>query len=142
MAFWIPMAAMAGAALLKERAQEKATRKHNVAQSELTRYSPWTGMQGELKPNAPNYLGAGIMGGAQGYMLGQAFGGGSPSTMTGAGGVGDVGAQGTAALSPQSTGAPMMRNLSNARGQMNPTANYLHRRNMVNQGPWMGMQNY
>ena len=79
MDFWIPLA-MAGASLLQEKNNADATERFNKGQAEITRYSPWTGMKGQMKQNSPNYLGAGLKGGLQGYMLGNAICGGAGGT--------------------------------------------------------------
>lgn len=46
-----------------ERKQEQ-NKQYNLAQSELTRYSPWTGMRGQINPYSGPGEGAAAMGGA------------------------------------------------------------------------------
>lgn len=55
----------------RQQQQQKAG---NLAQAELTRYSPWTGMQGQLDMSAkPSALEGGFSGAIKGLGMGQAL---------------------------------------------------------------------
>lgn len=71
--FWVPLAmAAAGAAagMSRDRAQAKQMRRYNEGQAETTRYSPWTGMKGEITPHTSDPMGAGLTGALSGYAMG------------------------------------------------------------------------
>lgn len=73
MAFWIPlMAAAAGAYASNRRAsaEAKQNKRFNEGQAEVTRYSPWTGMQGEIKPYTYDAIGSTLQGGLSGFAMG------------------------------------------------------------------------
>lgn len=83
MAFWIPLAIGAGAGLLKNELVDKPQHKRmQRAQAEMTRYSPWTGMQGKIL-TPPSAFGSMLQGATTGAMFGQMAGG-----MGGMGGAG------------------------------------------------------
>lgn len=56
--------------------QRKRDNEWNRAQAEVSRYSPWTGISGNLKQSNASVLGGALRGGLTGAMMGQAFGGG------------------------------------------------------------------
>lgn len=72
---WVTVAVVGGSALMNMNAakqKQKQQENFNMAQSELTRYSPWTGMKGQLDNSyAPDQLSAGISGGIQGLGIAQ-----------------------------------------------------------------------
>ena len=67
-------------------------KQQNLAQAELTRYSPWTNMTGKLQKNDASAFGGAVKGGATGYMVGSMM-------PTGAGAEGALAAGEGAALS-------------------------------------------
>lgn len=72
--FLIPAAT---AALGAQRAQRQADQKErfNKAQAEITKYSPWTGMRGQLDSSySPSSFEGGLAGGLQGLGMAQGFG--------------------------------------------------------------------
>lgn len=77
----IPMAVMAAMGALMGAANEQKKRNDqthfNKYQAEVTRYSPWTGMQGQLTPVTGNPLGGAVQGGISGAMFGKSFQGGN-----------------------------------------------------------------
>ncbi len=81
--FWPALAIGAGAGLLKHELVDKPQHKRmQEAQAEITRHSPWTGMQGKtLTP--PSAFGSMMQGGMTGAMMGQMAGGGGAGAMTG-----------------------------------------------------------
>jgi len=93
---WWMLPAAIGAVSSMKSAERKADQQkaNNLAQAEMTRYSPWTGMTGKLDTSyTPGAFEAGLSGGLQGLGMAQGFGmggmggGGSPqmpanSTMT------------------------------------------------------------
>jgi hypothetical protein len=68
--FWIPMAAMAGMSLLKGMGDQARADKQRQAEAAVTRYSPWTGMQGKSVQD-PDMFGTLAGGVASGAMMGQ-----------------------------------------------------------------------
>lgn len=72
---WVTVAIVGGSALMGARAADKKAqqqKQYNMAQSELTRYSPWTGMKGQLDNSyTPDALSGGISGGIQGLGMAQ-----------------------------------------------------------------------
>lgn len=75
----LPLLALMGAsAMLSARQAEqkkKQQQDNNRLQAELTRYSPWTGMQGQIDSSyIPDALTAGAGGALQGAAIGQGFG--------------------------------------------------------------------
>jgi hypothetical protein len=72
------LALMGGSALLSARNAElkrKQQQANNLAQAETTRYSPWTGMQGQLDTTYnPDWLTAAFSGGVQGASAAQGLG--------------------------------------------------------------------
>jgi hypothetical protein len=81
---WITVGVVAASALMgseNAKAKKKAQESNNQMQSEITKYSPWTGMSGQTDNSfQPGELAGGIAGGIQGLGMGQslkgAFGGG------------------------------------------------------------------
>jgi hypothetical protein len=73
MAAWmLPVAMMAGSAALsmyRDQKKNEATEKFNKGQAEITRYSPWTGMKGEVRPIFNDPVGSGLQGGLTGASL-------------------------------------------------------------------------
>lgn len=61
----------------------------NKANAEITRYSPWTGMQGQIQAKGPSMMEGAFAGGLQGLGMaqGMGFGGGAPSAGAPAGGM-------------------------------------------------------
>jgi hypothetical protein len=85
--WWMLPAASAMLGANKAAKQQEAQKANNLAQSELTRYSPWTGMKGQLDTSyAPSALEGGLSGGVAGLGMMQAgqsaFGGGAPIAPT------------------------------------------------------------
>ncbi|MFN3453445.1 MAG: hypothetical protein ACK41T_00695 [Pseudobdellovibrio sp.] len=76
---WLTVGIMAGSALLNARnaeAKRSQQKQYNLAQSELTRYSPWTGMKGQLDNSFnPDSLSAGVGGAIQGASIAQGVNG-------------------------------------------------------------------
>ncbi|MNJ94788.1 hypothetical protein D3C87_124910 [compost metagenome] len=75
----------AGGALgdMKAQRQQEQVRANNMAQAEMTRYSPWTGMRGQITPEGASGLEGAIGGGIQGAAAAQGLGlgaGGKTST--------------------------------------------------------------
>lgn len=72
---WVTVAVVGGSALMNMNAakqKQKQQENYNLAQSEITRYSPWTGMKGQLDNSyTPDQLSAGISGGIQGLGMAQ-----------------------------------------------------------------------
>lgn len=80
---WPMLAAAGGMAalgMIREREKAKAQRKYNEGQAEISRYSPWTGMQGQITPVFDDSLGAGLQGGLSGAMMAQNFSKANPSS--------------------------------------------------------------
>lgn len=75
---WVTVG-VAGAGLLagglKANSDKKQYRRNQAAQAEMTRYSPWTGMQGKVL-TPPSSFGTVMQGGLTGAMLGQSLGSG------------------------------------------------------------------
>lgn len=71
MAFWIPLAIGAAAGLAKHQLVDKPQyQRQQRAQAELTKYSPWTGMQGKML-TPPSAFGSMLQGATTGAMFGQ-----------------------------------------------------------------------
>jgi hypothetical protein len=74
-----------GAVMGARNAQKQAdeTKRQNLAQAEITRYSPWTGMHGQIQANTADPLNGAFQGAMGGLALGQGmsqagmFGGGA-----------------------------------------------------------------
>ena len=82
--WWIPLA-MDAASMINEKQKENQLDRYNQGQAEVTRYSPWTGIKGQIQPNqGPGMFGAGIGGAVGGLGLMQAFGGGGGKGSDGA----------------------------------------------------------
>lgn len=76
MAIWIPLAIGAGLGALKHYAVDKPQHKRQqLAQAEMTKYSPWTGMKGKIL-TPPSAFGSMLQGAATGAMFGSMAGGG------------------------------------------------------------------
>ena len=73
--FWVPMAIGAGLGLMKGMSDQKQYEERQSAQAEMTKYSPWTGMHGQVLKQ-PNVFGSILQGGAMGAMAGQSMGAG------------------------------------------------------------------
>lgn len=72
-----PWAALATGALVGSMNAEKKAeqqRKHNLMQAELTRYSPWTGMRGQISPVDADPMEGALTGGFSGLAMSQALG--------------------------------------------------------------------
>jgi len=72
---WV-MVAVGGGALaggIQANEQKKDVRRQNRAQAEITRYSPWTGMQGKMQAE-PSVMGGTLQGAMMGAMAGNAMG--------------------------------------------------------------------
>jgi hypothetical protein len=84
---WVTVG-VAGAGLLgggvKAIADNKQYKRDQLAQSELTRYSPWTGMKGQSL-SRPSAFGTVLQGGMTGAMLGQGINAGGAAGAAGAG---------------------------------------------------------
>jgi hypothetical protein len=81
---WGQLALMAGGAalgLMREKQKANAMRKFNEGQAETTKWSPWTGMKGDIKPVFEDSMGAGLAGGLTGAQLGQGLGGDAKPTV-------------------------------------------------------------
>ena len=73
--WWMP-AAMAVGSMIGEKERSDNLEAHNKGQAETTRYSPWTGMKGQIKQDTgPGLFGAGVSGAASGLAISQQFGG-------------------------------------------------------------------
>ena len=73
---WIAVAAGGGALLSvnSNRQQAKADEKYNMGQAEMTKYSPWTGMTGQLKQGTTeDFFGSALQGGVAGASFGKQF---------------------------------------------------------------------
>ena len=83
---WVAVGTMVGTGLLslnQENQKAKQMKKYNEGQAEITRYSPWTGRAGEIKPYTYDPLSATAGGALQGLGMSQSFGklgGGSQPT--------------------------------------------------------------
>ena len=90
--WWAIPAATTALGLMKQNRQANDQRKYNLAQAEVTRYSPWTGQTGQLDTrDTGSPLEAGVGGAIQGIGLTQSLGG-------------DFGLGGGQSLNPQSQG--------------------------------------
>lgn len=59
----------------KANREADALRDYNIAQSEITRYSPWTGMSGQVRQNSgPSGVEGAFAGGIQGAAMAQGLG--------------------------------------------------------------------
>ena len=70
---WIAVGVMAATTAMsvhRENEQAKQAKKFNQGQAEITKYSPWTGMRGEVKPYSYDPVGAGMQGAVSGLQLG------------------------------------------------------------------------
>jgi len=70
MAWWIPLAMMAAGAAKSELSDRPAAQRQRNAEAEKTRWSPWTGMQGQNVQD-PNTANAMMQGGMSGLMMSQ-----------------------------------------------------------------------
>lgn len=61
----------AGVGALQGQQKEKQQKQFNDSQAEITRYSPWTGMRGQVTPTTDNALGGAMQGGLGGALFGQ-----------------------------------------------------------------------
>lgn len=85
---WVTVAVVGGGALLGgiqgQRKQDRIAAQ-NRAEAETTRYSPWTGMKGQLQDTGGGMFDGALQGGLTGAALSQQFGGGEvapkPSAM-------------------------------------------------------------
>lgn len=77
--FIIP-AAMAGVGYLEGKRKQDQQERWNRAQAEVTRYSPWTGIKGDLSPVTASPLGGAMQGGLTGAMMYQTFNSGPKAT--------------------------------------------------------------
>ena len=71
---WLLLGGAALGAIQGQRKQDQINRM-NQAQAETTRYSPWTGMKGQLQNPGGGWFDGALSGGLTGAMLGQQFGG-------------------------------------------------------------------
>jgi hypothetical protein len=78
--FWIPAAMAAMGAINAQRKQERQE-SGNRAQAELHKYSPWTGLQGQMdRSYSPSMLEGGLSGGLSGMAATQGLGGAADGT--------------------------------------------------------------
>jgi hypothetical protein len=74
--WWALPIATTAMGLMKQNRQAEDQRKYNLAQSEMTRYSPWTGQKGQLSMGDTGSPFEGAVGGAvQGIGITQSLGG-------------------------------------------------------------------
>jgi hypothetical protein len=76
---WIPMAIGAAIGAAKNVGDQQQANAQRKAQSQLTRYSPWTGIQGTAVKD-PSLIGNVAQGAAAGAMLGQGAAAATPAT--------------------------------------------------------------
>lgn len=75
--WWLLPAATAAMSALGAQRRADQQERFNIAQSEQTRYSPWTGHAGQLDNSyTPSVLEGGLSGGVQGLGILQGFGAG------------------------------------------------------------------
>lgn len=73
--WWLLPAATALLSANKANRQAEQQQKYNIGQSEMTRYSPWTGQAGKIDNSyTPSVLEGGLSGGVQGLGIMQSFG--------------------------------------------------------------------
>lgn len=61
----------AGISAISEMGRQKDLERHNKGQAEMTKYSPWTGVSGQIQQDqGPGVLGAAVGGGMSGAMMG------------------------------------------------------------------------
>lgn len=79
---WPYLLATLGMSALKSSEDQKNYKQQQLAEAEKTRFSPWTGMQGQTlqRPSQSGTLMQGLM---AGLMMGQQFGGGSGNKVNG-----------------------------------------------------------
>jgi hypothetical protein len=63
------MGASAALSMYREKKKADAMNKWNQGQAEVTKWSPWTGMKGDVRPNFEDPMGAGLQGGISGLGL-------------------------------------------------------------------------
>ena len=69
--WWIPIA-MAAGSMINEKEREDNLEAYNEGQAEMTKYSPWTGVRGQIKQDTgPGIFGAGISGAVSGLGVSQ-----------------------------------------------------------------------
>jgi hypothetical protein len=74
MAFWMAPLAMGALGAYQGHQEQQEHKRHNKAQAEMTKYSPWTGMSGQVNPyTGKGALGGAIGGAASGAALSQAY---------------------------------------------------------------------
>jgi len=79
---WPLMIASALMSANKAQKQAENHKQNNLLQAELTKYSPWTGMRGQIDTTyQPNMLEAAFQGGVQGAAMGQSLGQAFPDGM-------------------------------------------------------------
>jgi len=74
---WALPLGMAALGAVQQENQRKRDQAYNAGQAEVTRYSPWTNIHGEIHPSSASALNGAIQGGVSGALLAQQFGGGS-----------------------------------------------------------------
>lgn len=70
----LPLGMAALGAIQGQRKQDRL-QKMNQAEAETTRYSPWTGMKGQLHDTGGGWFDGALQGGVTGAMMGQGMGG-------------------------------------------------------------------
>ena len=71
MAFWIPMAIMAGQGALQGAANQRRMEDHDAFRRATIKYSPWTNMRDPGTIQLPGVLQSAVTGAAQGAMFGK-----------------------------------------------------------------------
>lgn len=80
--WWALPIAMSAANIFAEKERQDNLQRYNEGQAEVTRYSPWTGMRGQIqRDTGPGIFGAGVSGGVSGLALSQQFGDKNPDTL-------------------------------------------------------------
>ncbi len=78
-----PMLAMGALGAVQGQRKQDRIAKMNEAQAETTRYSPWTGMKGQLQDTGGGAFDGALQGGLTGAALSQSFdGGGAEKAVT------------------------------------------------------------
>lgn len=72
---WALPLGMAALGALQSEQKRKDTAEWNKKQAELHKYSPWTGMKGEIRENNQDAMGGALQGGVAGLGMAQGMGG-------------------------------------------------------------------
>jgi hypothetical protein len=70
----------AGLGYLDGERKREETKRQNMAQAEISRYSPWTGQMGQITPNHYNGMSSAIQGGLSGFGAVQGMMGGEKAS--------------------------------------------------------------